>query len=407
MPVAMTSRQRLFGALRHEAIDRVPISTYEMVGYNPDGYWNREPSYARLARLIREKTDCIYMYSVPFLYRIHPRIRVEKEQREAAEGTETRTTIHTPRGPLTSRTLVKPNLFTTWTIEHLLKDEEDVRLYQSIEWVRCRRPDYDAFHAMDRRLGEHGIPGPDLGDAFCHVASLFSFEDYTLMAYCRTDLLRELVVARHAQVMESLKAALEAGWYGLFRIYGSEYGAEPYVPPRVWDALEKPFLAEMCALIRSYPNAYPRIHSHGRYRAILPSIMACNPAALEPCEPPPDGDMTLADLKAEIGERVCLMGAMELKMLETATPEEVRAEVRRSMEMAKGRSGYIALTTASPISVPLARRTEENYFAWIEANLEYGRYERQLHSRGSQTPRRRGQSARGQVRTMRRSRPAS
>jgi hypothetical protein len=375
MTKAMTSRERLLGALRHEPIDRVPICTYEMVPYDYDGYWNKEPSYTRLMNLAREKTDCLFVYGIPSLYRMHPNVKVDVSSLETPDGLAVRTTVHTPLGPLATASLRKPGIFTTWHTKHLLKNEDDIQRYKSIEWVRSdRTPDYGAFHAMDKRLGDRGLPAPDTGDAFCAVAGLFSFEDYTLMAFTQTELMRELVVAEHVRVMAKLRAALEAGFHGLFRIYGSEYGAEPYVPPRIWDTLEKPFLKEMCDLIHSYPNCFARVHSHARLRGILPMLMQCGIRALDPCEPPPDGDMTLAELKAQIGDRVCLMGSMELKMLETGTPEQVREEVRKSMDMAKEGSGYIAITTASPINTPLDPKTEANYFAWIEANRELGVY---------------------------------
>ena len=371
----MTSRQRLLGALRRERIDRVPLSTYEMVGYDFQSWYAQQPSYARLLQYIREKTDCVYVYGIPGLYRMDPAIKVDQLREETPEGACTRTTIHTPLGPLTRTQLVKPGIHTTWQTEHLLKSVEDVERYKSIRWVRREQaPDYGKFREMDRDLGDHGLPAPDCGDAFCTVADLFAFGEYTIMALTETELLRGLVEAQHARVMDTLRSALDAGFHGLFRICGSEYGAAPYVPPRVWHALEGPYLKEMIDLIHSYPNCFARIHSHGRYRGLLDGFKTCAPAAIDPCEPPPDGDMTLAELKSEIGGRTCLMGAMELKVLETGTPEIIRREVEQSMAMAKPGGGYIAISTASPINMPLARRTEENYYAWIDANLELGRY---------------------------------
>ena len=57
----MNSRERLLKCIRHEPIDRVPISTYELVGWNNDAWENKEPSYRKLMNAIREYTDCVYM----------------------------------------------------------------------------------------------------------------------------------------------------------------------------------------------------------------------------------------------------------------------------------------------------------------------------------------------------------
>ena len=49
----MDSKERLLRSFRHEPVDRIPVSTYELVGHNPDAWENREPSYARLMDEIR------------------------------------------------------------------------------------------------------------------------------------------------------------------------------------------------------------------------------------------------------------------------------------------------------------------------------------------------------------------
>ena len=59
----MNSRQRLLAALDCQAPDRVPISTYELVGYNSQAFENNDPSYASLMQAIREKTDCLAMWN--------------------------------------------------------------------------------------------------------------------------------------------------------------------------------------------------------------------------------------------------------------------------------------------------------------------------------------------------------
>lgn len=58
----MTGRERLIAALDHRIVDRVPISTYELVGYNSKSWENLDPSYGRLMDEIREKTDCVCMW---------------------------------------------------------------------------------------------------------------------------------------------------------------------------------------------------------------------------------------------------------------------------------------------------------------------------------------------------------
>jgi len=98
-----TSRQRLLTALSCGVPDRVPVSTYELVGFNSHAPENKEPSYQRLMERIRRDTDCIAMWwqggNEQFLASSH---KVEREVQRQRTGNRTRTTVtlHTPKGDL-------------------------------------------------------------------------------------------------------------------------------------------------------------------------------------------------------------------------------------------------------------------------------------------------------------------
>jgi hypothetical protein len=102
--------------------------------------------------------------------------------------------------------------------------------------------------------------------------------------------------------------------------------------------------------------------------------MKTEPDALDPIEPPPDGDIKLAEVKKQIGDRVCLFGNIELKLLEHGKPEQVRDFIIDSMTAAKGGGGYVCMPSAAPINDPLSDKTFENYKVFIETALKYGEY---------------------------------
>lgn len=112
----MNSKERLMTALRHKVPDRVPISTYELVGWNPSSWENNQESYKPLMEYIREKTDCIYMTNVPQnnqYVKNHTNIKKQYEGRT----TYTRVTIATPKGDITSLSRADEGLNTVWKIE--------------------------------------------------------------------------------------------------------------------------------------------------------------------------------------------------------------------------------------------------------------------------------------------------
>ena len=129
-------------------------------------------------------------------------------------------------------------------------------------------------------------------------------------------------------------------------------------------------------LIRMIQEAgfFVQMHSHGKVGSVLDYIEQCAPDALEPLEPPPDGDIELAEVKKRIGEEITLCGNIEMRDFEIGTPEEIDAKVKRIMEDAKGEGGFILMPTATPITVPLEEHIAGNLIQFIDSGIEYGGY---------------------------------
>jgi len=113
----MNSRERLKAILTGQIPDRVPISTYELCGYNSQAFENNDPSYAKLMESIRKKTDCICMWNpgsnATLLESSYP-VKTEVEQKKEGDFTVTHTVFHTPRGNIKQTTKVMDNVHTTW-----------------------------------------------------------------------------------------------------------------------------------------------------------------------------------------------------------------------------------------------------------------------------------------------------
>ena len=75
-----------------------------------------------------------------------------------------------------------------------------------------------------------------------------------------------------------------------------------------------------------------------------------------------------------IVQDVSLCGGIELVELENGTPDSVDKLVKSCMAQAKAGGGYMILPTACPINEQLSPKTEQNYYAFINAALKYGKY---------------------------------
>jgi len=367
----MTGRERLLATLRREPVDRVPISTYELTSIGAFGWMNEEPSYTRLMHEINTRTEQLPLWGA-HMPRSPQDAPVDYEQWQEGAYTVTRMTIHTPKGDLTAVSKEEPSVKTTWTVEHLCKTEEDIQRWLSLP-VNLMPVDASGFANIDAEVGDRGLVLCDTGDALGWVAPLFEFGEFTILAMTEPDLVREMCDRMHARIMHLLRGTLEAGCGPFYRIWGPEYATPPYLPPSAFKEFVVPYVTEMVDLIHQY-GCYARIHSHGNIRHVLDYILETGADAIDPVEPPPDGDIPLAEVKARYGDRLILFGNMELKYLEQETPVEIDVRVKEMMDAAKAGGGYVLMPTAAPINIPLSPRTEANYLAYIAAGEKYGRY---------------------------------
>lgn len=371
----VTSRERLFLALSGQVPDRVPISTYELVGYNSLAWENNDPSYARLMQVIREKTDCICMWNpssnITFFESSYP-ADVELEEWREGNATFCRRTLHTPKGDLTQTTKILDNVHTVWQIEHWCKNIEDVNRALAIPYEPVS---YDAsdFPRIKAEVGENGIIMTSIADPLWLAADLMDFGEYTIWALTETKHFARTVQIMHERHMENLKRMLEVNVVDLYRICGPEYATPPFLLPEFFARFVTPYVSEMVSLIHR-KEAKVRLHCHGRIAKVLDMILETGADAIDPCEAPPDGDITLAELKKRVNNRMSVFGNIQLKVLEHGTAPEVEIAVRECIASAKKGGGYVIMPTAAPINSPLAKRTEENYIHFIETALKYGWY---------------------------------
>ena len=371
----MNSRERLLAAIKLEKTDRVPVSTYELVGYNSHAFENKELSYKRLMDTIREKTDCLCMWDMNSNDTIAGTScpeRLESVQKRGENYTDTQYTLKTPKGDLTSSRRIYDNVYTSWQYEHFCKNTDDVDKLLSIPFEPVTYDDSD-YQRISDEVGDKGIIMSSYGDAVNFTMFMMEFGDAMIWAMNETEHFAKTTEEMHRRNMINLENMLKTRVVDFYRICGPEVITPPYLPPSYFSRFVTPYLKEITALIKSY-GGLVRIHSHGRIGRVLDDILSCGADALDPCEGPPDGDITLGELKQRTNGELCLFGNLQLKLLEKAKSSEVREEVKRCMDAAKEGGGYVIMPTAAPINVPLSPQTEENYHVFIETALEYGKY---------------------------------
>jgi len=372
----MTRRERLWRTFRGESVDRPPVCFYEINGLtqdpdHPDPYnIYADPSWRPLLTLAAEATDCIVLTGVG-LRNAPPDpaaalTRVVTREEGASRLTET--TVRAPGRTLRQRTRRDRDVQTVWTLEHLLKDADDLRAWLDLpEAPLAGTPAPDPVLALDRRIGETGVVALDTPDPLCAVASLFSMEDFTVIAMTEPDLFHR-ALARVARRLHWRMTAVAAALPGrLWRIYGPEYASPPYLPPCLFREYVVGYVTPMVEAIRRH-GGVPRIHSHGNLDAILEALLATGACGLDPVEPPPQGDVTLADVRARTGDGFVLFGNLEASDIETLLPDRMRTRVETALREGPDRAGsaFVLMPSACPYGRVLSERAFTNYRVILE-----------------------------------------
>lgn len=361
--------------LRRGTPDRVPVTIYEFSPYGND-WANHEPSYAPLIDLERRYGDNIVRAPIDCPVLIGDPNAVYGSEERNPDGTVVNIReIDTPRGKLRSVTRRDPGLMTNWQVEPLVKSDADIERVLSLPDPPA---DVDAKKLRDfeAAVGERGLLCFSLGDALGHVVGLFDFEDFVLRCYTDDGPIRALLEKAQAQVLRSVAAIGSVVQDAIIRLWGPEYAGAPLMDPYTYF---RRYVVEQDKRATQAIHAtgnFSVIHCHGRLRALLDMIAEIGADALEPLEtlPMATADVTLAEVKAKLGSRMCLMGGVQAHALETAAPQEVREVVRRAIADAGAGGGFVVLPTSAPFMVPLDPRCLANLETMYTATHEFGRY---------------------------------
>ncbi len=389
----MTRRERLMATLCGGQVDRPAVNFYEIGGFavdpsDPDPFniYNA-PSWQPLLRLAKEQTDLIRMRS-PVKSRSYDvglsstsssaedvRGRFFKVEEYVEKGCRfTRTTLGVAGRTMTSLTRRDPDIDTVWTVEHLLKDADDLRAYLQLpDEVFDEEVHIDNLLKEDKDLGERGIVMVDTEDPICAAASLFNMENYTVIALTEQKTFHELLekLSRHIYVRTEKTARSFRG--RLWRIYGAEYAAEPYLPPHLFKEYVVRYTGPMVETIHKY-GGFARIHCHGRIRAILDYIVEMGADAIDPVEPPPQGDVELEYVRSKYGGELVLFGNIEIADLENTEPgrfEKIVGKTLRDGTGGQGR-GFVLMPSSSPYGRTITPTTMANYETMVRLTNSLG-----------------------------------
>ena len=375
----MTSRQRLLGAYEHRPVDRVPCSprvwAWMLEHYGDAGQ-------ERLLCMADEfGFDPHVAFGVfPHVTGLTPSISFDLPGVEASvEGSRdgdlrvVRRVFRTPEGTLTDVTKVPPPGDRTYGISpNPVRTEYMVKRKDDLKALRCLMADksgvsLEPYFAAERLFGERGLVMLNVMSQMCHRAGdAMAMENLMVAFYDDRGFFDELLGLFQGEMMAEVEHAIEAGVRHFFANWYYNSMSVGW-SPRIWEEVFAPQLEEMCDRVHAAGGTV-NIYDDGKFMPVAETIADAGVDVLQTLTPPPVGDADLAELKRRIGDRVCLMGYVDLLyVIQRGTPELIERTVEAAINIA-GPTGFI-LGTSDSIreGTPL-----ENVRAYFEAARRYG-----------------------------------
>jgi uroporphyrinogen decarboxylase len=341
--MGMTSRARMLAALERRLPDRLPVTTHHLMPYFVDKYMGGVSFAEVFDEMGMEAIDWVTCLEYDEAARAdHWRLR--DEEVSGTSYATRRYTISTPKGEIGC--VLQSNDYTSWLAEHFVKEKRDMELIAEY-WVppRCG---IAAVNEAAARMGERGIVRghvasfdvygqPGCWQDFCCLrgtekAIMDSFDDPEWVH-------ESLAMLRDRKL--GYIASLAGAEYDLIELGGGD-ASTTVISPSIFEEFVAPYDA---ALIEGLKKAGKRsvYHTCGGMMPILEAIADMGPDAMETFTPPDmGGDARLAEAKARIGARVCMIGGFDQgHRLVGCSERETRGLVRRCFEEAGGGGGYI------------------------------------------------------------------
>ncbi|MBI5684324.1 MAG: hypothetical protein HZC54_04530 [Verrucomicrobia bacterium] len=380
----MTPRERLLTTLRGEIADRVPVAPFVQEEYLSFYY----PQKAKLDRVI-DATELANelnfdlmakhraLEAPHFFRRSHLNWELRRSEtrgdgmirRKLEIVTPTRTLAQEETGPDSGAATTGVRFHVTRT---LLQDADDTEAF--LKWLPAldnedRRFMRETTDGWRRVIGDRGVLAPwGFAGVFNFCADLCGMDNFYMAPYMDEAAYRALM-GGVADAMCAYSAALGETAIDCVGIQGHMAGGST-TGPDFFRQFVQPYEKRMIDAIHA-AGKFSVYHNCGCAKILYGNYRELGMTVWETVSEPPRGDNKLADAKAALGDRICLLGNLDhVDFLKRATPQEVDAVTRAIVRVGKPGGRYI-FSTSDYLEKGTPR---ENVVAMIAAAKDEGRY---------------------------------
>ncbi|HVO70475.1 MAG TPA: uroporphyrinogen decarboxylase family protein [Aggregatilineaceae bacterium] len=356
MSSAMTPRERVLAAFDHSEPDRVPV------------WLGASPAFREKAcRVLGLDDEGLSLYVGDDFRRVYARY-TGPEHASPYANLPPGTTYRSPFGVL------RHGYEGGQPVSHPLENATIVAEVDRYPWPNPAWMDASLILAEALRYaGHYAMLGGDWSPFWHDAIDLLGMENLMLAMYDNPpiiDAVLEHLVDFYAGVSRRIFEAA-ADVIDIFFI-GNDFGSQngPLLGDRQFRRFIVPHLSRLIDLGHSY-RLKVLMHCCGGFAPLIPAMIDAGLDGLQALQPNCRG-MNPARLKAEFGSSITLMGAINSQLIIEGTPDLVRGETRRILDIMKPGGGYVASPSHDYV---LGETPVQNLLAVYEAAREYGRYD--------------------------------
>lgn len=359
----LTSRERALKALCIEEPDRVPMWEgwitndpvyYEVVGKAPSSALQPEES-------MELQLSCYRKLNLD----MSPVLGIGTPKGWKPKIIDERTYI----GETGSVHRYSPESQQTFIIDYPVKSPEDAESYAYIDPSSEGRLDHvKTFVKLAQKYDMLTVVEVGGGLEYT-IEQVASIQTLSLLMHRHPRLARKLIGMVVGFSIEIGKAAIDLGVDVIEISNDSGFRDGPMISPKLFHEFIAPTLKEQVEIFKAKGASAVIIHCDGNVYSILDDMVRSGADGWHAIEP--QAGMDLRIVKERYGDRICLLGNVDVShTLPFGTPEIVAREVRECIRAAARGGGYF-LGSSNSIHRGIPPM---NVFAMFKAGLKYGRY---------------------------------
>jgi uroporphyrinogen decarboxylase len=383
--MSMTPRARVLAAINHEEPDRVPI----LIGASNATSLKAKP-YRKLKSRLGIDAGERYLYDWPELGTIAPDEAVLQRLRSDVRGVldrmpqavAERNQNRPPHTPFIDdwgigQVEYEPEVW--FPSIHPMVEAATLRDIQAYPWPDMDDP-YRVAHVRQqaRRLAEENqyaiLATPWLLFPLERAIAMQGMEAF----FTNLQANREFAVALLVKIASLCKTLMghfldELGECVDMIKIGDDLGMQTglLISPRLYRQVLKPIHADYIAFIKERTKAKVFFHTDGDVFDLVEDFIEIGVDILNPIQTSAGKMANLEGLKKQYGDRISFCGAIDtFRILPYGTPDQVRQEVRRVIQIMAPGGGYLL----SAVHTILDEVPAENVLAMVDAVEEFGNY---------------------------------